>query len=144
MSAVVQCKIDTRNEYLLMVGTSLHYDKASNNEARIRCAHMPLARVIALQQPSKDPDRCMLTMPIAGVDNGTYDHCETAAFVYNVITRLKYGDQLDKMPQLLDLVGPDSRVTRSRRKPTASRHIAGNSIRETRTQQRAAQRSCAA
>lgn len=56
----VQCKIDTRNEYLLMVGTTLHYDKSNNNEARIRCAYAPLARVIALQQPSTDLDRCIV------------------------------------------------------------------------------------
>ncbi len=54
--ATVRCKIDTRNEFLLMNGIMLHTDGATGVH-RIRCDSMALARVVALQQPSDDPDR---------------------------------------------------------------------------------------
>ncbi|ETS62896.1 hypothetical protein PaG_02659 [Moesziomyces aphidis] len=42
---------------------------------------------------------------VAGVPNGTYNNAETATLIYNIITRLKYGSQLDKTPHLLNQVG---------------------------------------
>lgn len=52
---------------------------------------------------------------VAGVPNGTYNNAETATLIYNIITRLKYGSQLDKTPHLLNQVGvgADSRASKS-------------------------------
>ncbi len=46
------------------------------------------------------------------VPNGTYSNAETAALVYNIIIRLKYGSQLNNTPHLFNKVVPDSRASK--------------------------------